>query len=159
MDPGPGGDRPLAEVGIGALFTIADGVPSLVVTQLFASPPERIDPTAARSALTERLNVARRDKGLKPFDRHPWLDARAAEALGSCGAAALSYAAKAEKAPPFRLLRTVLVEGGTLDLILDSFVASAPFSSANLTHIGVAVARAEGGQGGGCAVVFFAAKK
>jgi len=152
-------DPAVSQVGIGAIFSIQDGVESLIVTQMFASPPEKIDPAAARDELTERLNADRKAKGLAPFARHPWLDARAVEALGSCGSSALDYAAKAEKAPPFRLLRAVMVEGGTLDQISESLFASDPASSSHLTHIGVAVARVEGEQGGGCAVVFFAAKK
>jgi uncharacterized protein YkwD len=154
-------DPAVTEVGIGAIVSVENGVTSLIVTQMFASPPERIDPAAARDELTERLNAARRAKGLKPFERHPWLDARATEALGSCGSSALTYAAKAEKAPPFRLLRAVMVEGGTLDLISASLVSGEQSSSSQLTHVGVAVSRLAGdsGEGGACAVVIFAAKK
>jgi uncharacterized protein YkwD len=155
-------DPAVSVVGIGAVFSTQDGATSLIVTQMFASPPERIDPAAAVTELTNRLNAARQDRNLKPFSRHPWLDARAAEALSSCGAATLTYAAKEEKAPPFHLLRAVMVEGGSIDQIADSFLASDQSSSPQLTSIGVAVARidAEGGEAGGaCAVVFFASKK
>jgi uncharacterized protein YkwD len=154
-------DPAVTEVGIGAIVSVEAAVTSLIVTQMFASPPERIDPAGARDALTDRLNAARRARSLKPFERHPWLDARAAEALGSCGSSVLTYAAKAEKAPPFRLLRAVMVEGGTMDLISASFIAGEQSSSSHLTHIGVAVSRAGGdsGEGGACAVVIFAAKK
>ena len=155
-------DPAVSEVGIGAISSTDDGIASLIVTQMFATPPERIDPATAVPELASRLNAARQAMGLKPFSRHPWLDARAAEALRSCGASELTYAAEAEKAPPFRLLKAVMVEGGNLDQIIESFVGSDQLSSPHLTNIGVAVARVDkaGGEAeGACAVVFFAAKK
>jgi uncharacterized protein YkwD len=155
-------DPAVSEVGIGAIAAIEDGIESLIVTQMFASPPERIVPAAAVAELTSRLNAARKAKSLKPFSRHPWLDARAAEALASCGASTLTYASKEEKAPPFHLLKAVMVEGGTLEQIAESFLSAEQSSSPHLTNIGVAVARVDGAGGeaaGACAVVFFAAKK
>jgi uncharacterized protein YkwD len=152
-------DPAVTEVGIGAFAVIKDGFASLLVAQMFAAPPERIDLAAAPGELSDRLNAARRTKGLAPLARHPWLDARAAEALGSCGESSLAYAPKAEDAPPFRALVAVMVEGGSLDSIGESFVAGDQLSSPHVTHFGVAVARSKGDQGGGCAVVIFAAKK
>lgn len=154
-------DPAVTEIGVGAIFSVVDGLESLIVTQLFAAPQERIDPATAPGELIERLNAARRARHLEPFARHAWLDARAAEALADCGASSLKAGSGAEKAPPFRLLRAVKIEGGTLEQIAESLVGSEQSSSPHLTHVGVAVARAKGDAGavGGCAVVFYAAKK
>jgi uncharacterized protein YkwD len=155
-------DPAVTEVGIGAIYSAEDGGESLIVTQMFAAPPERIDPAAAVIELVDRLNGVRRKRGLEPFSRHPWLDARAAEALASCGASALKYSPQAEKSPPFRLLQAVMVEGGTMDQIADGLAASDQSSSTHLSSIGVAVAGrgdAAGDAGGACAVVIFAVKK
>jgi hypothetical protein len=154
-------DPAVTEVGIGALYADVGGARALIVTQMFAAPPERIDPDAARAELTRRLNAARRGKGLAAFVRHPWLDARAEEALRSCGSAALGLDANAGKAPPFRLLRAVMVQGATLAQIADSLLGAEQSSSPLLTHVGVAIERVEAGDmaGGACAVVLYAAKK
>jgi uncharacterized protein YkwD len=152
-------DDGVSEVGIGAMFTIKDGARSLVVTQLFAAPPEHIDPDAADDDVASRLNDARKAAGLAPLARHKWLDAQAKGALRSCKASAIADSAKAEKAPPFRLLTVVMLRGGTIPQIAGGLAENEHALSAELTHFGVAAAQVDGSGSGLCVVVMFGVKR
>jgi len=152
-------DSGVFAVGIGTLRTVRDGVPSLFVTQMFAAFPEEIDPDTADDVLADRLNDARRKLGIAKLVRHEWLDARAKEALRSCGAGAISQKSRAEKNPPFRVLTAVLVQGGTIAQLAEGFAENRHARSRALTHFGVAATRIDESAGGICAVVMFGSKE
>lgn len=151
-------DAAVTELGVGAIFAVVDGARSLIVTQMFAAPPERVDPGVAAGELGRLLNEARRAGGLRPLARHAWLDGEAAAASPSCGSGAIASGAPKRKGP-FHVYTAVMVEGGTIAQIAEGLAGNAHARSRESTHFGVAVARVEGPDGGGvCAVVLFAAK-
>jgi uncharacterized protein YkwD len=151
-------DAGVTEIGIGAVFAVVEGARSLIVTQVFAAPPERIDPETADDDLAQRLNDARLGSGLKPLARDAWLDEEAEGALGSCGSGAIA-GSQAKKRAPFHVYTAVMIEGGSIAQIAGGLAENEHARSRLSTHFGVAVARVDGPDGGGvCAVVLFGAK-
>ena len=72
-------DQMAAGVGVGvAVITRADN-PIVMVTQLFSLKPKPIDAVTDGDKLIAILNRLRREQGLKPFRKHPWLTQTAAE--------------------------------------------------------------------------------
>ncbi len=72
-------DQMAAGVGVGvAVITRADN-PIVMVTQLFSLKPKPIDAMTDGDKLIAILNRLRREQGLKPFRKHPWLTQTAAE--------------------------------------------------------------------------------
>ncbi len=152
-------DDGVTEMGVGAVFAIKDGTRSLIVAQMFAAPPEHIDPATAGDDLAARLNAARKAGGLAPFSRHKWLDAKAKDALGSCTSGAIAEGGGAEEQPPFRLITVVVARGGAIAQIADGLAGKDQPRSPLLTHFGVAVKQIDGSGTGVCAVVMFGAKR
>jgi hypothetical protein len=146
-------------VGIGALFAERDGARSLLVAQMFAAQPERIDPADAADAIAEKLNETRSSSGAAPFVRDTWLDARAKEAARSCGKGAIASSAVSEKKPAFHLLTAVQIRGGTVAQIAQGLASNGTVKNRELSHFGVAARRIDDSATGICVVVMLGSKE
>jgi uncharacterized protein YkwD len=72
-------DQMAARVGVGVAVIDGSGDPRVMVTQIFSLKPKSIDAMADGDELIAILNRLRKDQGLAPFTKHPWLTRTAAE--------------------------------------------------------------------------------
>jgi uncharacterized protein YkwD len=70
-----------AEVGVGVALTADDGPegPAVIVTQIFSLKSKPIDDIATGDELIAIVNGLRKDQGLGPLRKHPWLTRTANE--------------------------------------------------------------------------------
>ncbi|MCP4196668.1 MAG: CAP domain-containing protein [Proteobacteria bacterium] len=70
-----------AEVGVGVALTTDNGHggPAVIVTQIFSLKPKPIDEVATGGELVAIINRLRKDRGLGPLRKHPWLTRTANE--------------------------------------------------------------------------------
>jgi uncharacterized protein YkwD len=72
------------EAGVGVAVVVEEGLAAIIVTQLFASRPQKIDPGAAAEEFLQIVNGRRERARRPPLARDKWLDGRARSALASC---------------------------------------------------------------------------